>query len=95
MFTNSTTKNLKRLLAKVESNSIVNKYADHPVISRSGKLPVMSNRRMNSYLKELADVSGITKELTFHCARRTFATTVTLTNGVPIETVSKMPSIFC
>ena len=45
---------------------------------------------MNSYLKELADLCGITKELTFHCARHTFATTVTLTNGVPIETVSKM-----
>ena len=39
------------------SNSIVNKYADHPVTSRSGKLlPVMSNQRMNSYLKELADL---------------------------------------
>ena len=50
----------------------------------------MSNQRMNSYLKELADLCGITKELTFHCARHTFATTVTLTNGVPIETVSKM-----
>ena len=73
------------------SNSIVNKYADHPVTSRSGKLlPVMSNQRMNSYLKELADQCGIDKELTFHCARHTFATTVTLTNGVPIETVSKM-----
>jgi site-specific recombinase XerD len=45
---------------------------------------------MNSYLKELADLCGIIKELTFHCARHTFATTVTLTNGVPIETVSKM-----
>jgi hypothetical protein len=45
---------------------------------------------MNSYLKDLADLSRITKELTFHCARHTFATTVTLTNGVPIETVSKM-----
>jgi site-specific recombinase XerD len=45
---------------------------------------------MNSYLKELADVCGIAKELTFHCARNTFATTVTLTDGVPIETVSKM-----
>jgi site-specific recombinase XerD len=50
----------------------------------------MSNQRMNSYLKELADLCCIPKELTFHCARHTFATTVTLTNGVPIETVSKM-----
>lgn len=45
---------------------------------------------MNSYLKELADMCEIGKDLTFHCARHTFATTVTLTNGMPIETVSKM-----
>lgn len=45
---------------------------------------------MNAYLKEIADVCGITKNLTYHIARHTFATTVTLSNGVPIETVSKM-----
>ena len=45
---------------------------------------------MNTYLKEIAAVCGITKELTFHMARHTFATTVTLTNGVPIESISKM-----
>jgi len=45
---------------------------------------------MNSYLKEIADLCGITKKLTSHIARRTFATTVTLSNDVPIETVSKM-----
>jgi site-specific recombinase XerD len=45
---------------------------------------------MNAYLKEIADVCGIRKNLTFHIARHTFATTVTLSNGVPIETVSKM-----
>ena len=45
---------------------------------------------MNSYLKEIADVCGIKKKLTFHIARHTFATNVTLTNGVPIESVSKM-----
>lgn len=45
---------------------------------------------MNSYLKEIADLCGIDKDLTFHMARHTFATTVTLANGVPIETVSKM-----
>jgi site-specific recombinase XerD len=53
-------------------------------------LPVLSNQKMNAYLKEIADVCGISKNLTFHLARHTFATTVTLTNGVPIETVSKM-----
>jgi site-specific recombinase XerD len=45
---------------------------------------------MNEYLKEIADLCGISKRLTFHIARHTFATTITLTNGVPIETVSKM-----
>ena len=45
---------------------------------------------MNAYLKEIADLCGIQKNLTFHLARHTFATTITLTNGVPIETVSKM-----
>lgn len=45
---------------------------------------------MNAYLKEIADLCGITKNLTFHLARHTFATTITLTNGVPIESVSKM-----
>ena len=53
-------------------------------------LPVLTNQKMNSYLKEIADLCGIRKKLTFHIARHTFATTVTLTNGVPIETVSKM-----
>lgn len=53
-------------------------------------LPILSNQKMNAYLKEVADLCGITKTLTFHIARHTFATTVTLSNGVPIETVSKM-----
>lgn len=53
-------------------------------------LPVLSNQKMNAYLKEIADICGINKTLTFHIARHTFATTVTLSNGVPIETVSKM-----
>lgn len=72
-------------------DSILKKYADNPITVTSGKLlPILSNPRMNSYLKELADICGIQKELTFHCARHTFATTVTLTNGVPLETVSKI-----
>ena len=53
-------------------------------------LPVPSNQKLNAYLKEIADICGIEKRLTFHLARHTFATTTTLTNGVPIETVSKM-----
>jgi len=53
-------------------------------------LPVISNQKMNSYLKEIADMCVIGKNLTFHLARHTFATTVTLSKGVPIESVSKM-----
>ena len=53
-------------------------------------LPVISNQKLNAYLKEIADICGIKKNLTFHLARHTFATTTTLSKGVPIETVSKM-----
>jgi len=70
---------------------IIRKYADNPqCLNEDRLLPVLSNQKMNSYLKEIADVCGINKELTFHIARHTFATTITLTNGVPIESVSKM-----
>jgi site-specific recombinase XerD len=53
-------------------------------------LPVYSNQKTNQYLKEIAKVLKINKKLSFHTARHTFATTVTLSNGVPIETVSKL-----
>ena len=70
---------------------ILDKYEDHPqVVNQEKLLPILSNQKMNSYLKEIADVCGINKELTYHIARHTFATTVTLSNGVPIESVSKM-----
>jgi site-specific recombinase XerD len=52
--------------------------------------PVMSNQKMNDYLKDIAKLCGINKPISFHSARHTFATTITLVNGVPIETVSKM-----
>jgi site-specific recombinase XerD len=52
--------------------------------------PNISNQKLNAYLKEVADVCEIKKNLTFHIARHTFATTVTLSNGIPIETVSKL-----
>lgn len=70
---------------------IIDKYEEHPVCKNENRLlPILSNQKMNAYLKEIADVCGINKELTFHIARHTFATTVTLSNGVPLETVSKM-----
>jgi site-specific recombinase XerD len=71
--------------------AIIRKYKDHPQCLNSDRvLPVLSNQKVNSYLKEIADCCGIEKELTFHIARHTFATSVTLTNGVSIESVSKM-----
>jgi len=70
---------------------LIQKYASDPTCnSREILLPVPSNQKMNDYLKEIAAVCGINKELTSHIARHTFATTVTLSNGVPIESVSKM-----
>jgi len=70
---------------------LLEKYEDHPqVVNQEKLLPILSNQKMNSYLKEIADACEINKELTFHIARHTFATTVTLSNGVPIESVSKM-----
>lgn len=70
---------------------IVDSYKDHPYcVNQCKLLPVMSNQKMNEYLKEIADRCEINKKMTFHTARHTFATTVTLANGVPIETVSKM-----
>jgi len=71
--------------------TLLEKYKDHPQCKQGEKLlPVLSNQKMNSYLKEIADACEINKDITFHIARHTFATTVTLGNGVPIETVSKM-----
>lgn len=73
------------------AKEILHKYKNYPVNSVKGLLlPVNSNQKMNAYLKELADICGINKNLSMHVARHTFATSITLSNGVPIETVSKM-----
>ncbi len=70
---------------------LIGKYKAHPRTQNSKNLlPRLSNQKLNSYLKEIADLCGLKKNLTFHMARHTFATTVTLSNGVPIETVSKL-----
>jgi len=71
--------------------TIIKKYENDPICIMSQKLlPVGSNQRMNSYLKEIADLCNINKNLSTHTARHTFATTVTLTHGVSMEAVSKM-----
>jgi len=64
---------------------IVEKYQDDKRL-----LPVVSNQKFNSYLKEIAEIIGIEKKLTHHIARKTFATTVLLYNDVPIEVVSEL-----
>jgi integrase/recombinase XerD len=70
--------------------AIIQKYSIDPeVIVKNRLLPVPSNQKFNAYLKEIADLCEIDKELTTHVARKTFATTVTLANDVPIETVSQ------
>ena len=70
---------------------LIKKYKNHPTCENKGLvLPVMSNQKMNAYLQEIKELCGINKQLTCHIARHTFATTVTLSNGVPMETVSKM-----
>lgn len=73
------------------AEQILDRYANHPEVENSERvIPVFSNQKSNAFLKEIAIMCGITKPLTTHLARHTFATTITLTNGVPIETVSKM-----
>ncbi len=73
------------------AKKLLDEYYNHPQCIETGMvLPVHSNQKMNAYLKEIADICGLNKELTYHIARHTFATTVTLSNGMPIETVSKM-----
>lgn len=72
-----------------KAKDILEKYKNE-IVALDKLLPVYSNQKMNKNLKEIAKVCGIHKNITFHVARHTFATTVTLSNGVPIETVSKL-----
>lgn len=90
---------MKRTKTKVEASipilpiaeNILNKYSNHPKCFNENKLlPILSNQKMNEYLKEISALCELEVDLTFHTARHTFATTVTLNNGVPLETVSKM-----
>jgi len=74
-----------------EAQEILSKYVNHPkCVNENTVLPVLSNQKMNEYLKEIGDLCEADFDITFHTARHTFATTVTLNNGVPLETVSKM-----
>ncbi|MEO6917121.1 MAG: site-specific integrase [Chitinophagaceae bacterium] len=92
IFTNRTkTDSQSRIPLLPVAKGLIEKYSKNPKIVSSGRLlPNLSNEKLNAYLKEISVLCGLKNELTFHCARHTFATTVTLTNGVPIETVGKM-----
>lgn len=69
-----------------KAQEIILKYS-----SKSNRiLPSISNQKFNSYLKEIADITGIEKRLTHHIARKTFASTVLLYNDVPMEIVSEL-----
>lgn len=71
--------------------AILRKYATHPTCRKKNVLlPVPCNQKMNSYLKEIADLFMINKTLTTHTARHSYATSVCLANGVSIENVAKM-----
>ncbi|WP_018616335.1 site-specific integrase [Segetibacter koreensis] len=73
------------------AESIVEKYINHPkAVNRGTVFPYTSNQEVNRSLKIIGEVCGITKYMSFHLARHTFATAITLKNGVPMETVSKM-----
>jgi len=74
-----------------EAKAIVDKYLESPArVLKGNLLPVARNQKMNDFLKQIAVLCGINKSLTCHVARYTFATTITLQNGVPIETVSSI-----
>jgi site-specific recombinase XerD len=73
------------------AQKILDKYVNDPECNTTGLLlPVKSNQRLNSYLSEIAELCEIDKHITMHIARHTFASTITLANNIPIETVSKM-----
>lgn len=73
------------------AKNIINRYMNHPKVVSSGcLLPLPSNQKYNAYLKEVGEIVGITKPLKTHLARHTYATTITLQNGVSIEAVKEL-----
>lgn len=85
------TKSLSSIPILPVAEEIIDRYQDYPEVKNGNCiLPVLSNQKSNAFLKEIGLMCRIKKPLTTHLARHTFATTITLTNGVPIESVSKM-----
>ncbi|MBF00820.1 site-specific integrase [Flavobacterium coralii] len=74
-----------------KAKAIMERYKEHKLcLERNSVLPVTSNQKMNAYLKEIADLCGIESTLNTHKARRTFGSTVTLNNDVPIHVVKEL-----
>ena len=85
------TKNMCNIPLLDVSQRIMERYKHHPECIRKGTiLPVPCNQKLNAYLKELADICGITKAISSHTGRHSYATSVCLANGVSIENVAKM-----
>ena len=85
------TKNMCNIPLLDPALQILKKYKDHPeCVTKGVLLPMLCNQKYNAYLKELAVICGITKEISTHTGRHSFATSVALANGVSIENVAKM-----
>ncbi|WP_197022130.1 site-specific integrase [Sediminibacter sp. Hel_I_10] len=86
-----TTNNPLKIPILSKALELINKYKKHSKsLAKATVSPKISNQKRNSYLKKIGDLSERHKTLTFHLARHTFSMTITLTNGVPMETVSKL-----
>ena len=87
----NTTERKFHVLLLPEAIELIDKYEDHPAsVQKKTIFPFHSNQNTNRYLKVIAKKADISKKVTFHLARHTFATTITLENGVPMESVSHM-----
>lgn len=85
------TGNMSNIPVLSVTKKLIDKYKDHPECIKKGVLlPVLSNQKLNSYLKEIADLCGVKKKLTTHVARHTAATIVFLANNVSMENVAKI-----
>lgn len=85
------TKNMCNIPLLNPARKILERYKDHPeCVAKGVLLPTLCNQKMNMYLKELATICGINKEICTHTGRHSFATSVALANGVSIENVAKM-----
>ena len=85
------TKNMCNIPLLDPARLILEKYEDHPeCVNKGVLLPMLCNQKYNAYLKELATICGINKEVSAHCGRHSFATSIALANGVSIENVAKM-----